>query len=225
MKHPDTIRFNHTSLLRALLVATCAIGYSMSGSAVAATDGDIEARYQADVARCNAGDTNQDKATCLQEAGAAREESQRHRLTDGNASFDQNQLERCKALSAEKQADCMALMTDPNAAVQGSVESGGMMREKTMTIPATPSAQGPTHVEGVTGSTGPDAGTGTAGATGAAGAPDTTSTTGASGAAGTPGAAGASPSQGTTPASPGEPASAQPGSTMPAPVPGTGVSQ
>lgn len=178
MKHPDTIRLNHTSLLRALLVATCAIGYSMSGSAVAATDGDIEARYQADVARCNAGDTNQDKATCLQEAGAAREESQRHRLTDGNASFDQNQLERCKALSAEKQADCMALMTDPNAAVQGSVESGGMMREKTMTIPATPSTQTPTQVEGVTGYTGPGA----------------TGTTGA-------------------------------GSTVPAPVPGTGVTQ
>lgn len=198
MKHPHTSRFSHTSLVRAVLIASCAAGYALSGSAIAAaTDSEIQAQYQSDVARCNAGQTNQDKATCLQEAGAAREEASRNRLTNGNTSFDANQRERCKALPVEKQADCMKLMSDPNATVQGSVGGGGVLREKTMTIPATPTTQGTTNVQGVTGTTG------TSGVSGSTGVSTQGNTSGNSSVSG----------------------STSSGSALPAPVPGTGVTQ
>ncbi|MFT0546792.1 hypothetical protein ACMHYO_10670 [Allopusillimonas ginsengisoli] len=201
MKQPHTNQFNSSSLVRAVLIASCAAGYALSGSAIAAvTDGEIQAQYQSDVARCNAGQTNQNKATCLQEAGAAREEARRNRLTNGNTSFDANQRERCKALPTEKQADCMKLMSDPNATVEGSVGGGGVLREKTMTIPATPTTQGPTNVEGVTGSTGTS---GTSGVSGSTGVSTQGSMSGSSSASG----------------------STSSDSQMSAPVPGTGVTK
>ncbi len=195
MKQLHPTRSSYTTLVRAALIAACAAGYALSGSALAATDSEIQAQYQNDVARCNAGQTNQDKATCLQEAGAAREEARRHRLTDGNTSFKQNQLDRCKELPADKQADCVKLMTNPNSTVAGSVDSGGVLREETFTVPATPSTQGPTNVEGMVG------------------------TTGASSASGSSGVS----TQGNMSGSSSSSGSANTGTPMPTPVPGTGM--
>src|SRR3546814_9681921 len=82
--------------------------------------------------------TNQDKATCWREAGAAREESRRHRLSNGNESYQQNQTSRCQALPVAERGDCMLQMSGQDTKVEGSVGAGGVLRETTITIPGTP---------------------------------------------------------------------------------------
>lgn len=105
-------------------------------------------QYQQDVKRCNAGQTNQDRKTCLQEAGAALQESRRNRLDDKQEGrYEQNAMQRCSALPASQQQDCMTQMQSPTR-VMGSVSGGGVLRETVIQVPAgtpgaTPAAPAP----------------------------------------------------------------------------------
>ena len=133
-------RLNSFSRRNALLIAlgTClAAPLAMAAGSGASTE--IEARYRLDVERCNTGQTNQDKTTCLQEAGAARDEAKRARLTNHDAAFEQNQKARCDALPLAERDGCMLQMSGQNTTTQGSVGGGGVLRETTITIPGTPS--------------------------------------------------------------------------------------
>ena len=122
-----------STILSSRLLAACALGACLiSPLAIAAGPGpamsaaDIEARYKTDVARCNAGQTNQDKATCLREAGAAREEANRNRLNNGNPqAYDANQKARCDALPVEQRDECMLQMSGVGTTTQGSIGGGG----------------------------------------------------------------------------------------------------
>jgi len=129
---------SHTTLSR-LMLAVFAAGACMAASTAAAQAISPEAQYKTDVARCQSGDTNQDKATCMREAGAALEEAKRNRLMHDNANYDQNQVRRCQALPADQREDCMLQMSPgSNTQVQGSVAGGGVLRETTITIPGQP---------------------------------------------------------------------------------------
>ncbi|HEY9573258.1 MAG TPA: hypothetical protein VIR76_09060 [Pusillimonas sp.] len=126
-------------LASASLLGICLLApLAMAQGSGAKTSSDIEARYKLDVERCNTGQTNQDKATCLREAGAARDESRRHRLINGNESYQQNQTSRCQALPVAERGDCMLQMSGQDTKVEGSVGAGGVLRETTITIPGTP---------------------------------------------------------------------------------------
>lgn len=123
--------------LGACLVAPLAMAAGSSAAAVSSTD--IETRYKADIARCNAGQTNQDKPTCIREAGAAREEANRNRLDNSNPQAENaNKKARCNALPATERDDCMLQMSGNNTATQGSVGGGGVLRETTITTTGTP---------------------------------------------------------------------------------------
>ena len=125
-------------LLASASLAGMCLAATMAMAAGAGTNADIEARYKLDVERCNMGQTNQDKATCLREAGAARDESRRNRLTNANESYQQNQVSRCQALPVAERQDCMLQMSGQDTRVEGSVGAGGVLRETTITIPGTP---------------------------------------------------------------------------------------
>ncbi|MGB3290903.1 MAG: hypothetical protein WBA83_16650 [Burkholderiaceae bacterium] len=125
-------------LLASASLAGLCLAAPLAMAADTGTSTDIEARYKLDVQRCNTGQTNQDKATCLREAGAARDESRRNRLTNANQSYQQNQVSRCQALSASERQDCLTQMSGQNTKVEGSIGAGGVLRETTITIPGTP---------------------------------------------------------------------------------------
>ncbi len=124
------------SLIGICLAAPVAMGAGTGAKAQSSAD--IESRYRLDVERCNTGQTNQDKATCLREAGAARDEARRSRLNNGNESYQQNQTARCQALPVAERNDCMLQMSGQNTNVEGSIGAGGVLRETTITIPGTP---------------------------------------------------------------------------------------
>lgn len=118
--------------IRYRALAICAVSAFLGTSAVLAADGtspaDARARYQQDRAVCESGQSNQDRATCLREAGAALEESRRGRLDDGPAQYQQNALIRCNALPAEDRDACQARMQGQGV-TRGSVAEGGIYRE------------------------------------------------------------------------------------------------
>ena len=107
-------------------------------------DADAQARYQRERAACMAGQTtNEDRATCLREAGAALAEARRGNLTDGPGQLRKNAKDRCNVLSGDERADCIARM-NAEGSVSGSVGGGGILREKLTIVPGTPSEPTPT---------------------------------------------------------------------------------
>jgi len=93
--------------------------------------------YQRDRAMCNSGQSNQDRATCLKEAGAAYGEARRGQLNDDQTRYNQNALERCKALPAEDMQACQRRIMGEGMA-EGSAQEGGIYR-RIETPVATPS--------------------------------------------------------------------------------------
>lgn len=94
------------------------------------------AREQQERASCDG--VQQDKAACMREAGAARQEAGRGGLTGGSgAALDANALERCKQLPGAEQADCEArLRGGVGSSSSGSVMGGGVIRETVTPVPA-----------------------------------------------------------------------------------------
>lgn len=83
---------------------------------------------------CMDGKTNQDRETCLREAGAAKQESQRGNLRD-TGDYNSNASKRCATLPADQKADCERRSMGEGS-VSGSVGSGGVVRELVTPIPA-----------------------------------------------------------------------------------------
>ncbi|MBI2772551.1 MAG: hypothetical protein HYX47_23220 [Burkholderiales bacterium] len=115
-----TQRIAACALALAVVPATWAAGNKASAEA--------QAKYNKERAHCMSGQSNQDRATCLKEAGAALAEAKRNNLgTSGDASLAGNALARCGAQpDADKQA-CVQRIQGAGSA-QGSVEAGGLIR-------------------------------------------------------------------------------------------------
>jgi len=117
------------------LGASCACALA----ATEATPQSAAMRYQQERAVCMSGQSHQDRATCLSEAGAAFAEAKRGRLDDGNTQFELNALKRCDALPEGDRPACVARMQGQGS-TSGSVAGGGILREIVTTEPAPPAA-------------------------------------------------------------------------------------
>jgi len=122
-------------------LALCALCIAGSGWAqgTSGATGASAAREQQERSTCDG--IQQDRAACLREAGAARQEAARNGLThEGAAPQDANALERCKQLPAADQADCRARVSGsaPGASTSGSVMGGGLLRETVTPVPVPP---------------------------------------------------------------------------------------
>lgn len=126
MKTNQHSRLAILALAGALLVSSVAFAGPGMKSA--------QSQYQQDRAACLAGDTNQDRATCLREAGAALVESRRGGLSESD-DYVKNTMDRCVPLPAADQEDCVRRMRGEGTVV-GSVEEGGIYRELHRIVPA-----------------------------------------------------------------------------------------
>ena len=111
-------------------IVLAAAALACAGSAAAATRlSEAQARYQQERAVCMNGTSNQDRATCLKEAGAAYQEARRGGLsTSGDSDLGQNATERCHTLPARDRKDCEMRMQGQGATT-GSAQQGGILRE------------------------------------------------------------------------------------------------
>jgi hypothetical protein len=114
----------------------CAAGALLiSTASIAAERASAEAVYQRDRAACNSGQSAQDRATCLKEAGAALREARRGGLDDGQGQLEKNRLLRCDSQPPQDRQDCVRRMNGEGF-TSGSVEGGGILRE--LVTPAVP---------------------------------------------------------------------------------------
>ena len=97
-----------------------------------------DARYQNELAVCNS--IQQDRAACIREAGAAREEARRNGLTSAAPlSYQQNALGRCQLQPPTDRAACeQRVMGTGVSSVEGSVLGGGVLRETVTPVAPTP---------------------------------------------------------------------------------------
>ncbi|CAM5223056.1 putative protein OS=Castellaniella defragrans OX=75697 GN=HNR28_003571 PE=4 SV=1 [Castellaniella defragrans] len=122
-------------LRAALLAAGLGCAFLLSPAAQAA--GPTQSQYQRDVEHCNT-TPGIDKKACLKEAGAAAQAARDNNLANPGAQQESmNRVGRCDSLQGDQRQDCMILMDNKNQVrEQGSVQSGGILRETTITIPA-----------------------------------------------------------------------------------------
>jgi len=112
-----------------LLLLGVALGSTSALAADKTAAANAQARYQQERAACLSGESNQDRATCLQEAGAAFAEAKRDGLNGGPAAqYQSNALQRCEALPGDDRQACVARMKGQGSTT-GSVASGGIYRE------------------------------------------------------------------------------------------------
>ena len=89
---------------------------------------DAQARYQQERAACLSGQSNQDRATCLREAGAALADARRGGLGDSSPQYVSNASQRCARLPDEERRACEARMQGQGT-TSGSAAAGGIYRE------------------------------------------------------------------------------------------------
>ena len=110
-----------------------AIALTLGASLAYAEKSVTPSQYDKERAVCMSGRSNQDQATCLKEAGAARDAGKRGQLIDADAaSYKKNAVDRCMALAGDDARDCMTRMNG-GGTVSGSVEAGGLYRESVTT--------------------------------------------------------------------------------------------
>jgi hypothetical protein len=116
------------------LAATLVLLAAGTVSAAGAKLSQAQQRYQQERAVCMSGQSNQDRATCLREAGAALQESRRGNLDNGDMrDFGHNRMVRCNALPAQDREDCARRMHGEGVTT-GSAQQGGILRELTRPI-------------------------------------------------------------------------------------------
>jgi len=123
-------KFSHrmTASLGATAIALFA------GAASASTLSDAQLLYKQERAVCMNGTSNQDRATCLKEAGAALGEARRGALgQSSDASLAHNRMVRCDALPAQDREDCAMRMQ--HGTTSGGAQQGGILREVERPVP------------------------------------------------------------------------------------------
>ena len=126
-----------SSPTRWMLLATLALS-GVAGPVQALSPAEskaVESRYQQERSQCLDGSSNQDRATCLREAGAARAEARKNGLGDSADPYTDNQRQRCAALPGTDRSDCLARMQGKGS-TSGSVAAGGVLRELVVREPA-----------------------------------------------------------------------------------------
>ncbi len=125
----------------ALLGAGCAFGLAANAAGLSTS----AASAMAAGGGCNANEAAHDPAACKRESGAAAAEAKRGNLTTpGAATAERNAADRCASLTGGQQKDCLARVgvTPPASGggtiTEGSVQSGGIIKETVTTVPAKP---------------------------------------------------------------------------------------
>ena len=97
-------------------------------AATAQVSMDASGDYKQEVLSCQAGNTQQDKATCLTEARSAHTVPKRSLTTATPSDLQANALQRCDVLNGDDKAACQARMQGQGTS-SGSVAGGGILRE------------------------------------------------------------------------------------------------
>lgn len=112
------------------------LGLGASAQAADAMSIDNTGNAKSEMAACMSGKTQESKKTCMTEVRNAQAAKRAGKLGEGNGDFAANAMKRCDVFKdAEDQRACKARMSS-QAKMDGSVASGGVLREAEITVPA-----------------------------------------------------------------------------------------
>lgn len=134
-----SIRFKLTSLAKGVagFVFTAALAMTAATAQVASGTTGIDATGNAssEMAACNNGTTQQDRATCMTEVKNANAAKRAGKVDNAGGQFRANALKRCDVLSGEDKVACEARIVGYGE-TRGSVAGGGVIREvETVVLP------------------------------------------------------------------------------------------
>lgn len=96
---------------------------------------EAQRQYRQERSHCLSGQSHQDRATCMKEAGAAYTEAKRGALAvAGSVDFERNATQRCDAQPPADRAACVQRILGAGK-TQGSVEGGGLIRKTETRLP------------------------------------------------------------------------------------------
>ncbi|MES2362823.1 MAG: hypothetical protein V4646_13645 [Pseudomonadota bacterium] len=118
-------------IFSALLAMTAATAQVASGT----TGIDASGNAQSELAACNSGRTQQDRATCIREVRNANADKRAGKLDNAGGQFKANAVKRCDVLTGEDKVACEARIAGYGN-TQGSVAGGGVIRQvETAVVP------------------------------------------------------------------------------------------
>ena len=120
--------------LTALLAMTAA---TAQVAPLDATGLDSSGNARSEMATCNSGKTQQDRVACAAEVRNANAEKRAGKL--GNSTdYTANAMRRCEVFKASEDAAACRGRIEAQARLDGSVASGGVLRQTETAVPATP---------------------------------------------------------------------------------------
>ncbi len=147
MVHDSTVTIGMLAVRRlssALAAAVFGSALVFGGSAAAqgATSAAVTSTTGNPYKSCVDGTSNEDRTTCMKEAGAAQAEARRGQLSSPGSAADQNAMQRCDALPGDQRDACRLRILGAGT-TSGSVAGGGLIREVIVQEPASqPPASG-----------------------------------------------------------------------------------
>lgn len=115
----------------------------------AATRAAVQRTYQEELAMC--GHIQQDRTSCIREAGAARQLALHGQRRGPTPDFSANALARCAVHPPAERTACEARVTGTgDTEVEGSVLGGGLLRETVTTVPVSAAQPMPAAPSGAT---------------------------------------------------------------------------
>ena len=125
MNRTDPIVFR-TAFVAAQALLVASFGLLAQAQTPTQPPDELTARYQQDLAECEAQQATHDLAACRLEARNALAEAKRNLLSETTANlFEKNQFKRCRVFKGEA---CEARVRGEGGS-SGSVQSGGILRE------------------------------------------------------------------------------------------------
>lgn len=117
--------------MKLALAAAVATTLVAAACAAHAADPTPQQRYQQQRQACLSGQSGQDRATCLREAGAALAEARRGTLSSGNgeADWQRNAAARCERHTDATERDACERIARGEGTQDGSVAEGGILYE------------------------------------------------------------------------------------------------
>jgi hypothetical protein len=120
---------------------TALLAMSATAQIASGTTGiDATGNAQSEMAACNNGQTQQDRATCLTEVKNANQARRAGKVDNAGGQFEANAMKRCNVLPSQEKIECEARVLGYGNS-KGGVAGGGVITEiETVVVPGNPGA-------------------------------------------------------------------------------------
>lgn len=142
---PSYFRFDNVAKGAAGFALSALLAMSATAQIASGTTGiDATGNAKSEMAACNNGTTQQDRATCLTEVKNANEARRAGQVDNSGGQFQANAMQRCNILPSEEKIACEARVAGYGNP-KGSVAGGGVITEiETVVVPNNP---GPIRIQ------------------------------------------------------------------------------